>query len=191
MILKEGRYWKVKGVLAYKMGRYPLLAQLAIPFHPPPAFTGSFSRVTALPALSAGLQSQRAIQKPNPERLQHSTWVNTRARAWHGANLHQNDCLTRSALGTEKYLGALLSYRVSWGPVSKLLPHSPNWETQARRRRPHQLSGAMKGEKRFELADFSLGSTSGWPCDFEQAHLKRARSVMPQTDERNCIWLDS
>lgn len=56
-----------------KKGRYPPLAQLSIPFHPPPAFTGSSSRVTALPAPSAGFNHKRAIQDLSSERLAHST----------------------------------------------------------------------------------------------------------------------
>lgn len=49
-------------VLAYKTGRYRLLAQPSIkfPFTHPPAFTGSSSRVTVLPAPSAGLPSQES-----------------------------------------------------------------------------------------------------------------------------------
>lgn len=61
-IKRRNSRWKSKGVLAYKIS--PLLAQLSIPFHPPPAFTSFSSWVTALPALSARLQSQESNSGP-------------------------------------------------------------------------------------------------------------------------------
>lgn len=50
-----------------------MVAQLAFPSHPPPALTGSSSRVTALLAPSVQPQSQENNLGPASKRLQHST----------------------------------------------------------------------------------------------------------------------
>lgn len=72
--------WHVHTHIIHKKNKFnlkkkkanPMVAQLPIPFHPPPALTGSSSRVTVLPAPSAQLQSQESNSGPKSKRLRHS-----------------------------------------------------------------------------------------------------------------------
>lgn len=72
-------YTKRINLIKKKKRANPTVAQLPTPFHPPPALTGSSSRVTGRPAPSVQLQSQKSNSGPESKRLQHSTSQHTPA----------------------------------------------------------------------------------------------------------------
>lgn len=105
---KQTSYWKEKCVFPNKTDSLSL--HNSTPFHPPPALTGSSTKVTVLPKPSkpsAGLQSQGRNQALSSDWLQHSTWVNTRPHTDTGPS-----CSITALLGitacTQKHVDILL-----------------------------------------------------------------------------------